>query len=105
MSLLEIMLDLAVPMWIRQLQHLTPEQRMARARECATVVAEKGDVILYRSSKKGDTANAFNHLAEGIALATYQPGGVTVFGRHWCVNHDECITAEKQTNTESEPNS
>jgi hypothetical protein len=29
------------------------------------------------------TAEAFNHLAEGVALGAFQPGGITIFGHHW----------------------
>lgn len=49
-------------------------------------VAERGDIILYRS-RKGEvrSAKGFNRLAEGIALGAYQPGGVSAYGLHWCV--------------------
>ncbi len=75
------MLELAVPQWIEALRPLTFNQRAALAHECAEIVAHKGDVILYKSEKRGETAAAFNALAKGIAVLAYQPGGVRVFGR------------------------
>jgi hypothetical protein len=99
----------AVPLWIAKWRGRHPDHRINRAKACGHVVAHYGDQILYRSKghppkwekahgKPGDddyqpplkvhdgspgTASAFNHLAEGIACAAYQPGGITVFGVHW----------------------
>jgi ribosome modulation factor len=69
-------------MWIDKIQNerWTDEYIHARAAVCAQVVASKGDVILYRSKKRGETAEAFNALAEGIALLSFAPGGVHAFG-------------------------
>lgn len=39
--------------------------------------------MLFRSKRKGETADAFNHLAEGIACLAFAPGGVRLFGSHW----------------------
>jgi len=47
------------------------------------MIAEHGDDILFRSKRKGATASAFNALAEGIAILSFAPGGVKVFGGHW----------------------
>lgn len=86
-ELLRISLQAAVPLWImrfqEQAQHL-PQSAMwdlliDRAKECSKVIAEKGDNILFRSEKKGETADAFNHLAEGIACLSFCPGGVKIF--------------------------
>lgn len=82
-ALLESSLDLAVPLWIGELQGVPFHVLQERARECSQVIAEKGDIILYRSEKKGETARAFNRLAEGIACLSFSPGGVKCFGRHW----------------------
>jgi hypothetical protein len=79
-DLLKLSLEIAVPIWIDQLRNSTFEERAARARRCAEVVGPKGDIILYRSQTKGETTEAFNRLAEGIACAAYQPGGIKVFG-------------------------
>lgn len=94
-ELMTATLQVAVPLWIEQLRPLTPEQRLARAGELADIVAEHGDIILYRGSKKGETAKAFNALAEGLAIGAYQPGGVTFMGEHFCTDHALCEAAVK----------
>jgi hypothetical protein len=88
-------LQVAVPLWIERWKHATPQRRADRAVECADMVAAHGDAILYRTkgrprrlhdeTDEGEpgTAEAFNHLAEGIALGAYVPGGITMFGHHW----------------------
>lgn len=83
MALIQTALSAAVPLWILELQKLTPAERDERARICGDVVAEKGDIIQFRSKRKGETAAAFNRLAEGIACLAFAPGGVTAFGLHF----------------------
>ena len=80
-------LAIAVPMWIDTLRGSTFDERADRAHCCAQVIAHKGDIILYRSKAKGETAEAFNRLAEGIACAAFQPGGIRAFGVVWCAEH------------------
>jgi hypothetical protein len=92
-ALLQDALSAAVPLWILELRQSTFEQRAALAAKACDVIASQGDIILYRSSKKGETAKAFNELAKGLAVLAYQPGGVEIFGLHFCVNHDECLAA------------
>ena len=37
------------------------------------------------------TTKAFNALARGLAMAAFEPGGVTFAGLHWCTQeHDGC---------------
>jgi hypothetical protein len=93
-DLLSVSLSAAVPLWIEKLRPLDPEQRIARASGLADIIASQGDIILYRSKKKGESAKAFNALAEGLAIGAFQPGGVTAFGQHFCVNHAECEAAK-----------
>ena len=94
-GLLPIALSAAVPLWIEKLRPLAPEQRIARTSGLADIIASQGDIILYRGGKKGETANAFNALAEGLAIGAFQSGGVTAFGQHWCTDHAECEAAAK----------
>jgi hypothetical protein len=47
------------------------------------VLAEKGDVLLFGSKQKGQAADLFNRLARAIAVLSFCPGGVHLFGRHW----------------------
>lgn len=90
--LLQMTLQCAVPFWIERLRDKEWSHVVERARECAQVIAEKGDIILYRSKRRGETAMAFNHLAEGIACLAFSPGGVRTFGLHFEARHSsgEC---------------
>jgi hypothetical protein len=76
-------LAIAVPLWIDRYREMCWEEGHRRAQICMGVVAERGDQILYRSPKKGETAHAFNRLAEGLAILSTSPGGVTFAGQHW----------------------
>jgi len=87
-------LAFAVPLWIWDLRIYTDAQRAARANRCGRIVAERGDVLQFGSKRKGQAAEVFNALAEGLACAAYVPGGVTFAGRHWCTNHRACLDAE-----------
>lgn len=53
---------------MERVRHLPFEIRWERAERCMAEVAEHGDYILYRSKKRGETARAFNALAEGLAI-------------------------------------
>jgi hypothetical protein len=82
-------LAVAVPLWIHELQQLTGDTRdqQLRAWAAATVdqVCERGDILQFSGGKKGQTAEAFNALARGLAAGAYVPGGITFAGLHWCV--------------------
>ncbi|WP_329013149.1 hypothetical protein OG271_03880 [Micromonospora rifamycinica] len=97
---LVIALQAAVPLWILDLAALPPALRDDRIRrwaaDSADTVAHKGDILQFRGGKRGETAAVFNALARGIAAAAYLPGGITAFGEHWCVNHAECLDADRQ---------
>ncbi len=80
LTLLQGMLSLAVPLWVERLRGRTWAEIAERAQVCAQIVAEKGDIILYRSKKPGESAKAFNALAEGIACLSFSPGGVKLLG-------------------------
>ena len=87
-SLLKLTLEAAVPLWILKIQDENwPWDRLqAEAKEAAQIVAEKGDIIQFRSKKKGETAAAFNALAKGLSILAFAPGGVTFLGLHWEVD-------------------
>lgn len=86
-ELLKISLSAAVPLWIHRVRSWSPEMRAARAKVCGQAVAEHGDVIMFKqpATKKQPigTAEAFNMLAEGLALLSFYPGGVKFAGMHW----------------------
>ena len=93
-------LSAAVPLYILSMTSLTDDERITLARECSQVIASHGDDIMFRSHKKGKTAQAFDALARGLAAAAYQPGGITFAGLHWCTDHDACQAAEAAAWTE-----
>lgn len=83
---------LAVPLWIERLRpqvEADPEFLLARTKEIQEIDNGYGvpligsEDILFRSKKPGDTAKAFNLLAESVALLSFCPGGVRVFGSHF----------------------
>lgn len=86
-------LEAAVPMHMWELQHTTDAQRVEIGHRCAELIAERGDQLMYGGKS---TADVFNALAEGIAVGAFQPGGITVFGRHWCSDHAVCLGDKPQ---------
>ena len=88
-ALLAISLSAAVPLRIMEFQARPWAELKAVALEASQVIAEKGDIILFRGGKKGETAAAFNKLAEGIAVLAFAPGGVRAFGMHFEAKHRE----------------
>ena len=47
------------------------------------LLGEKGDILLYGGGKKDEVAIIFNELAEAIAMLSFLPGGIEIFGSHW----------------------
>lgn len=78
---LAITLLAAVPLHILQLRGYDAQQRIAIAHQCADIVAAHGDDLQYGGTH---CRTAFNALARGLAVAAYQPGGVTFADLHWC---------------------
>jgi hypothetical protein len=93
-SVLVISLQAAVPLRIMELRRYSAERLIELAREAGQHVASHGDDILFRSKKKGATAEAFNQLVTGLAAAALVvPGGITFAGCHWCDDHRACEQA------------
>lgn len=99
-ELLVATLQAAVPMWIDQYQNWDTYSRQCRATHCADEVAAHGDILVFKQKtaegRKG-TVNAFNRLAEGIAILAYNPGGVTFAGHHWCVGSNHMGVEQART--------
>jgi hypothetical protein len=89
LMLLQTFLSAAVPLRIMEFQNRSWEELKPLALEASQVIAEKGDRILYRGQKKGETAKAVNKLAEGLAIMSFAPGGVKAFGLHFEAKHPE----------------
>ena len=87
-ELLKISLSAAVPLWILKLKRMPWAQVIEQRERSAQMIAEHGDNILYRAKKKGETAAAFNALAEALAMLAFCPGGVTFAGLHFEAIHE-----------------
>lgn len=85
MSHLQSSLSAAVPLWIENFvqKGYSLDEVFEIAKGASQMIAEKGDLILFKSKKKGETADAFNALAKGIAALAFVPGGVKTFGMHF----------------------
>jgi len=84
-TLLRIALQAAVPLRIDQLRtkHISVILDETTCRELGDDIATYGDIVMYKSEKRGETAKHFNQLVEAIARLAYNPGGVTFDGVHY----------------------
>jgi hypothetical protein len=80
-------LEVAVPVWIERLRTESWESIDRRRPSIVNMIVAHGDDILYKSKKPGETAAAFNALAEGIAMLAFLPGGIRAFGLHFEAHH------------------
>ncbi len=58
-------------------------QRERLRKDYAWLLAEQGDILQFRSEKRGETAQAMARLIEAVACAAFQPGGIKVAGLHF----------------------
>src|SRR4030067_3172355 len=81
MHLLEIAIAFAVSLVLIKIKSgSVPDVNL---KEVSSLLANKGDNLLYRSNKDGETAHIFNETAKAIAFLSFAPGGVRVFNHHW----------------------
>ena len=80
---LQTSLSAAVPLWILEKQKQSWAEISQRIPYCLEIIAHHADDALFKSKEKGKTAAAFNAIAEAIAILSFIPGGVTIFGNHW----------------------
>lgn len=88
MDFLATSLQLAVPIHQLNLKSVPLDQLLGRTSESIHLLAEHGDKLLYGSKKPGEVAHLFNKTAEAIAILSFMPGGVKLFGQHWVAHHD-----------------
>ncbi|MEU7980502.1 hypothetical protein AB0B63_18460 [Micromonospora sp. NPDC049081] len=98
-------LDMMVPFEIIAQSRLHPEQRAQQARTGYLTVLDCGPTgrgkeqysgfaaLMYGGSTYESERRAFT---TALAAMAYQPGGVTWMGRHWCVDHAECVDADRR---------
>jgi hypothetical protein len=80
------LLELAVPFWVVRMLDTTPEDRERRAHELATVMMDPAQAALADidiTPAPGGRAHMFNALAEGLAIGSFLPDGVTFSGVRW----------------------
>jgi hypothetical protein len=95
---LRLALQVAVPIWIRELKRLpAPGQldavRMAWAKNAADAIAHEGDTLMFQS-RPGRSAETFNQLAKGLAAGAFQPGGITFAGMQFEATADDLLCRE-----------
>ena len=86
--LLPQMLGMAVPLHILQIKKRggPTEEDRKRASETQELLGEHGDCLFFPPKKKkdaGTTADMFNRTAHVIAVLSFSPSGVTLFGSHF----------------------
>jgi hypothetical protein len=83
-NLLAISIQASVPLHIMEMQAKggPSEQDLRDARVFSGTLGEKGDVLLF-GGKKGEAAGLFNQLARSVAVLSFCPGGVILFGQHF----------------------
>lgn len=47
------------------------------------LLGERGNFLWMKSKKKGETAKVANAVADAIAVLSFAPGGIVIFGRYW----------------------
>ena len=84
-ELLPLHFSVQMPLYIAELQEKggPNEADLLFAQQVGQAVAAKGDRLLHRCGKKGETAALVSELAFGVAVLSFLPGGVTAFGQHW----------------------
>jgi len=85
-------MEAAIPIWIEKFKKQPLDEIHKRMTEQSKtlpgLLGGKGEIMLFGGGKKGEAANMFNQTAEAIALMSFLPGGVSVFG-HWETIHPE----------------
>jgi len=94
-ELLRISLQTAVPLWIENLKNRPWEELQKIVNEAQKMIAEKGDNILFKSNREGETAEAFNHLARAVAVLSFVPGGITFMDMHFETEYGTDKTDDK----------
>lgn len=84
LELLQLSLEAYVPLYVFDIQAAGyiawMDDLLESQEEWVDTLTSKGDILLYKSPKKGDTAKVFNTLARAIAYMSFVTGGIRVFG-------------------------
>ncbi len=84
-ELLPISLNAAVLLWILSLKEKggPTDGDWAWLKEARDILGETGEAILFPVKKKGETDRVFNAVAKAIAILSFVPCGIEIFGHHW----------------------
>lgn len=84
-SLIGSFLSIAVPLRIRDLQSKggPTSEDLEALQEYSKLLGKHGDSLFFKDKKKGVTAQMANGLASAVAILSFMPGGITLFGQHW----------------------
>lgn len=85
LSLLSISLSAAVPLRIMKLirEGGPTEADFARITSYQKDLTENGADLFFRNTNEDATATRFNQVADAIAVLSFAPGGITIFGQHF----------------------
>lgn len=84
---LTLTLTIAVPLHMHELQNVGTWALPAMAAEAASIIATKGDTLMFATKRTGPAADAFNALARAIAATVLMGEHINVHGTHWCPRH------------------
>ena len=101
------MMAIAVPLWIMRIHDRGGITNADFKRTNAELqpILERADTFLLfkgKEAKKGEVADAFNKLAEGIATLSFVPGGIKIFNVHYRAE-DFNLTARTQESSPPVP--
>ena len=81
---LPAMLAATVPLYMWEIERAggpTPEQ-YASLSDFSQMLGERGDTLLF-GGKPGEAGSLANELAHVIAVLSFVPGGIRIFGMHF----------------------
>lgn len=81
----KLFLDTSVPIRVLALQEQGGpiQEDFKRIQGHDQLLGERGNFLWMKSKKKGETAKVANAVADAIAVLSFVPGGITLFGQHW----------------------
>lgn len=98
-TLLPTALSAAVPWWIVEIAERggPTAHEWTRLQGFGRLLAERGDQLLFRSSRTSETAEVFNALAEALAILAFLPGGVPFGDQHFDAHEIlSCLLGEER---------